>query len=333
MLLSIKNLHTNFHMHDGRVIRAVDGVDLEINKGEVVCLVGESGCGKSLTALSITKLLPSKTARIDRGEIIFNDRDLVKENESSLRMIRGAQISYIFQEPHSALNPVFTVGDQIAESLILHKGLSKNEAKSECIRLFNMCRIPQAQKRILAYPHELSGGMKQRVMIAMAISSGPQLIIADEPTTALDVTIQKSILDLLDTMRKEIGCALLFITHDLSIVERFGERLYVMYRGKIVESGRVEQVIKNPLHPYTKGLLACIPKPGESKKELFHIKGVVGEVRSDLTECRFYDRCYGRKDICREKEPVMREIEEGHFARCVLVQDQRPKTKDRRHVL
>lgn len=256
-MLEIKNLKTYFY-HDQQEVKAVDGLNLEVSSGEIVALVGESGCGKTVSALSITQILPPE-AKILSGEIRFFNQDLLKLSQSQLQKIRGRDISYVFQEPATSLNPVFTIGEQIAEVLIFHSDLNKNQALKKAGQLLVQVGIPSPQERLFAYPHQLSGGMKQRAMIAMAIAVQPKLLIADEPTTALDVTIQAQILDLLLKLREEIGLSILMITHDLSILAEFADRVYVMYAGKIVESGPVESVYQRPAHAYTQALLRCIP--------------------------------------------------------------------------
>lgn len=317
-LLEIKNLRMYF-VNDKKTTRAVDGIDLILKEGQIACLVGESGCGKTMTGLSIAKLLPSQKAKIVSGEILFHGEDLLQLDDAKLQAIRGAKISYIFQDPSSALNPVLTIADQIAESLIVHKKLSKKEAVVEVVKLLGLCGIENPGRRIHSYPNEFSGGMKQRVMIAMAIASGPELIIADEPTTALDVTIQKEILELLNKLKSSLKLSILFITHDLRLVKCFGDTMFVMYGGKIVESGSVKDVINGPLHPYTRGLLNCIPKHGVTKTPLCFIDGMVPEFTGDVKMCRFSDRCSEKENLCRVKEPDLLNFgsEEEHFVRCV----------------
>ncbi len=313
-LLQIKDLRTYFYQ-DNLVIKAVDGLELAIAPGEIVGLVGESGCGKTISALSITRVLPTE-AKITSGEIKFLDQDLLKLKIDGLQRIRGKEISYIFQEPATSLNPVLTIGEQIMESLILHLKLSEKEARKRAEELLVQVGITAPKARNLAYSHQLSGGMKQRAMIAMAIATQPKLLIADEPTTALDVTIQAQILDLLLKLREKIGLSILLITHDLSIVSEFADRVYVMYAGRIVESAPVEVLYKKPLHPYTQGLLRCIPEPESSKGSLSAIPGSVPAAWNLPSGCKFHPRCPLKEEVCKRREPQMGEIEPGHFVRC-----------------
>jgi peptide/nickel transport system ATP-binding protein len=313
-LLEINNLKTYFYQ-DGLAIRAVDGIDLEIQPKETVGLVGESGCGKTISALSITRILPQE-AKILSGEINFLNQNLLKLRTDELQKIRGAKISYVFQEPATSLNPVFTVGEQIAESLMLHLNLSKKQAKAKAEELLVQVGISAPKERLLAYPHQLSGGMKQRAMIAMAIATQPKLLIADEPTTALDVTIQAQILDLLLKLREEIGLSILLITHDLSIISKFADRVYVMYAGRIVESAPAELLYKRPLHPYTQGLLRCIPQPQSQKGTLATISGVVPPAWNLPSGCKFHPRCALKDEQCQSSEPQMEELEPAHFVKC-----------------
>ncbi len=317
-LLAVKDLHTYFHLRNG-VVKAVEGVSIEVKQGEVVGIVGESGCGKSMTALSIMRLI-QPPGRIEKGEIIFKGRDLLKMEDEELRKIRGSEISMIFQEPMTALNPVFTVGYQIEEVLKLHSELGKEERKSRVIEMMRKVGLPDPEKRYREYPHQLSGGMRQRVMIAMALIMNPSLVIADEPTTALDVTIQKQILELMKTLKREYDMSLIFITHDMGVVREISDRVYVMYAGKIVEEGSVEEIFENPLHPYTVGLLDSIPSVNieDRKKPLKSIEGSVPDPANKPSGCPFHPRCEKAMDICRNVEPPLVKISETHFVRCHL---------------
>ncbi len=313
-LLQIKDLRTYFYQ-DGLVIKAVDGVGLKISSGEIVALVGESGCGKTISALSVTQILPSE-AKILSGEIKFLGQDLLKLKHDQLRKIRGREISYVFQEPATSLNPVFTIGEQIIEALTLHLNLNKKEARKRAEELLVQVGISSPKQRLFAYPHQLSGGMKQRAMIAMAIATQPKLLIADEPTTALDVTIQAQILDLLLKLREKIDLSILLITHDLSIVSLFADQVYVMYAGRIVESAPVKLLYERPGHPYTRALLRCIPDPKGPKGKLAAIQGIVPPAWKLPSGCKFHPRCPIKEDACLKDEPQIKEIEPGHFVRC-----------------
>ncbi|HSE40785.1 MAG TPA: ABC transporter ATP-binding protein [Acidobacteriota bacterium] len=316
-LLDVRGLKTKFHSDEG-IVRAVDGLSFSIKSGEILGLVGESGCGKSVTALSIMRLL-SPSAKITNGEIIFQGRDLLKLSEREMQGIRGNQISMIFQEPMTSLNPVMTVGNQVAESLILHKKMSRKQAREEAIRLFQAVRIPDPAYRIKDYPHQLSGGMRQRVMIAMAIACRPALLIADEPTTALDVTIQAQILELLDQLRLEYGLSILLITHALGVVAEVADRVIVMYAGKIVEEAPVLEIFEEPCHPYTVGLLDSIPKietSGEKRDRLKTIEGSVPDLMRLPNGCAFYDRCTDRMEHCHDQYPETIWINSAHRVSC-----------------
>jgi oligopeptide/dipeptide ABC transporter ATP-binding protein len=302
----------------------VDGVDLHIDRGEVVGLVGESGCGKTMTALSILRLVPDPPMEIAAGRILFGGRDLLKLSSTQMRKVRGREISMIFQEPMTALNPVLTCGRQVMEVFQIHKGLGKHQARSRTVELFEMVGIPAPESRIDAYPHELSGGMRQRVMVAMALVCRPPLIIADEPTTALDVTIQAQVLELLTKLRADFGTSLLFITHDLGIVAHLADRILIMYAGQIMEEGPVGEIFTAPVHPYTLGLLNSVPRLdeiAEGQKRLRAIGGVAPEPGSLVSGCRFADRCefvFGR---CREELPGLFEYGENRRTRCFLVDE------------
>jgi peptide/nickel transport system ATP-binding protein/oligopeptide transport system ATP-binding protein len=314
-LLEIKNLQIDFGAKE-RPLRAVDGVSLSIGSGETVCLVGESGCGKSVTALSIARLVPSPPARYVGGEILLNGRDVLKMNQSELRQIRGWVVSYIFQEPGSSLNPVFRVGNQIKESLKLHR--PEKATNDEVVRLLKLVGIPAPESRMRDYPHQLSGGMQQRVMIAMALASEPKLLVADEPTTALDVTIQAQILELLLDLKKRLGMAMLLITHNLGIVSDIADRLAVMYAGQIVELAPAAELLRRPFHPYTRALMNSVPKLGHETERLQAIGGTVPNLGEWPKGCRFYPRCpnASRHPECADKMPELQEVEPQRWVRC-----------------
>ncbi len=301
-LLEVKGLKTAFYLSD-KVITAVDGVSFDVFKGETLCIVGESGCGKSVTSLSIMRLVASPPGKYVEGEIWFGGEDLLAKSAHDIGQIRGKDISMIFQEPMTALNPVHRIGEQIGEVFSTHEGLSKSEARKRAIESLKMVGVPDPERCANAYPHQFSGGMRQRVMIAMAISCNPKLLIADEPTTALDVTIQAQILDLISTLKKERGMTVLFITHDLGVVAEIAQRILVMYSGKIVEEGLPKDIYTNPLHPYTRGLLECIPRVDKRKPELAVIRGQVPNPADFPKGCRFHPRCPQCMDICRVRIP------------------------------
>ena len=317
IVLEIKNLKTHFHTEDG-VVKAVDGVDFFVKRGEVLGLVGESGCGKSVTCFSILRLVGSPGKILD-GEVIFEGRDLLKLAERDMVKVRGDRIAMIFQQPQSSLNPVFKVGDQIAESLTTHRGLSYKAAWERAVELMVLVGIPDAGRRAHAYPHELSGGMAQRVMIAMALACEPELLIADEPTTALDVTVQAQILRLLAELQKDLGLGILLITHDLGIVARVADRVSVMYAGKVVESAPTAELFRAPRHPYTRGLLSCVPVPGKVKRDepLGSIPGVVPRIPPGFIGCAFRDRCGFAEAACAADIP-RRNVGPAHEALCIL---------------
>lgn len=315
VLLQVKNLHTVFHTEDGTV-EAIGGVDFEINVGETLGIVGESGCGKSVTSLSIMRLLPKGIGEVPQGEVIYKGRDLLKISEHEMRKIRGKEIAMIFQEPMTALNPVYTAGDQVAEMVELHLGMKKKEALNYTVEMFKKVGIPMPEKRIYEYPHELSGGLRQRVMIAMALSCNPSLLIADEPTTALDVTIQAQVLDLMRKLLKEYNSSLIMITHDLGVIAEMAQRVAVMYAGKLVEYADVVTLFKNPSHPYTIGLMKSIPRPDIEVDRLESIEGVVPDLFHMPKGCRFNNRCPYATDKCRQEEPPLFEVEPKHWSRC-----------------
>ena len=319
-LLEIKNLHTSFYTRDG-VVKAVDGVNFNIRRGEVLGLVGESGCGKSVTSLSILRLV-GQPGKIDDGEILFDGRDLRGLSTSEMTKIRGDRIAMIFQQPKSSLNPVFKVGDQLAEVLQIHQGMNKKQGWARAVELLEQVGIPDPQRRVNSYPHELSGGMAQRVMIAMALASKPDLLIADEPTTALDVTIQAQILDLMRQLQKEYQTSIILITHDLGVVAEMANRIAVMYAGQIVEEAATDELFSNPKHPYTQGLIDSIPVLGEIKDELDVIPGNVPNLINLPPGCRFAPRCRARVahnlEICTQEMPELLPVGVQHTARCWL---------------
>jgi peptide/nickel transport system ATP-binding protein/oligopeptide transport system ATP-binding protein len=319
-IIEIKNLRVSFESDEDRV-DAVSGVSLSVPERSTVSIVGESGCGKTVTALSIMRLIPEPPGRIDEGEITFDGANLLKLSDRDMRAIRGNRISMIFQEPISSLNPVFSVGEQIGEALRTHLKVSRKEEKERVLELLRLVRIPEPNKRMNSYPHELSGGMCQRVMIAMALSCNPELLIADEPTTALDVTIQASILELIGELKNKIGMSVLLITHDLGIIAEVADRVYVMYAGKIVEEAPMKNLFKNPRHPYTVGLMNSIPSLHIRKERLRAIPGIVPSLKDLPIGCRFQDRCPMVIDRCRFSEPPLREIESGHLSACYRAEE------------
>jgi oligopeptide/dipeptide ABC transporter ATP-binding protein len=316
MLLQVKDLRTSFFTPEGE-IAAVDGVSFEVDEGKTLGVVGESGCGKSVTALSILRLVPSPPGRIVGGEILYRGRDLLKLDSESMRKIRGNEISMIFQEPMTSLNPVFTIGDQIGEAIRLHQGLNKRETRAKTIEMLRLVKIADPESRVDDYPHQLSGGMRQRVMIAMALSCNPSLLIADEPTTALDVTIQAQILELMEELQAKLGMALLLITHDLGVVAERADEVAIMYAGKIVERATANEIFRRPLHPYTVGLLNSLPGArGHKKKRLAAIPGVVPSPLELPSGCRFRDRCPRAAEVCAQVQPELVEKERSHWVAC-----------------
>ena len=313
-LLSVRNLKTSFFTHVGEV-KAVRGISFDVNQGEVLGIVGESGSGKSVTSLSIMGLL-QHPGRVVDGEIFFQDQDILSYGKRRMRRVRGKEIAMIFQDPMTSLNPVYTVGNQIMEMLQEHEDIGKGEAKRRAIEMLRMVGIPSPEKRIHNYPHEFSGGMRQRAMIAIALACSPKLLIADEPTTALDVTIQAQILKLMDKLVKEQGASLILITHDLAVVSQMADRIIVMYCGKIVESGSRDDVVHRPSHPYTEGLLNSIPRMGEEQKRLESIPGMVPSMLDLPQGCYFAPRCKYCQDICRTVTPENHEVSPGHCAAC-----------------
>jgi peptide/nickel transport system ATP-binding protein/oligopeptide transport system ATP-binding protein len=320
-LLEIRNLKTHFFTRDGTV-KAVDGVSMSVDDGKTLGLVGESGCGKSITAMSILRLI-ARPGRIVEGEILLSGRDLVKLSESGIRDVRGNAISMIFQEPMTSLNPVYTCGDQIAETVSLHLDLGRKESMARAVEMLRLVGIPDAKRRAGEYPHQLSGGMRQRVMIAMALSTNPELLIADEPTTALDVTIQAQILELMKEMRSRNQMAIILITHDLGVVAEMADDVVVMYAGKVVEKADVATVFDRPHHPYTKGLLASIPRLGDRRQRLEVIKGMVPNPLNLPAGCLFKRRCPYAMPIC-DTAPPLQEVSPGHLSRCWLTPEGEP---------
>ncbi|HVX79330.1 MAG TPA: ABC transporter ATP-binding protein [Bradyrhizobium sp.] len=319
-LLEINGLKTHFATDDG-IVQAVDGVDITINKGETLCVVGESGCGKTVTAMSILKLIAMPPGRIVAGQIIFEGRDLVPLTSDELDEVRAKEIGFIFQEPMTSLNPVLTVGEQIAESLRRHEGLPRKAALARSIEMLKLVQIPNAEARVHDYPHQFSGGMRQRVMIAIALACRPKLVIADEPTTALDVTIQAQILDLLQDMKDRFGMAVMLITHAMGVVAETAQRVVVMYAGKVVEEASVDRLFEQPGHPYTQGLIRSIPRidlESDHKARLEAIGGSVPILINPAPGCRFAPRCRHAMSRCIELEPVLREIAPGHRMACHL---------------
>lgn len=317
-LLEIRNLKTYFFTDKG-VVPAIDDVSIRVDKRKIVGIVGESGCGKSVTSLSVLQLV-APPGKIVEGEILFNEKNLLHASPAEIRSIRGSEISMIFQEPMTSLNPVYTVGKQVAEALLIHnQNITKEEAKKKVIEMFSLVGIPEPEKRYSVYPHQLSGGLRQRVMIAMALVCRTKLLIADEPTTALDVTIEAQILNLMKNLQKEIDTSIILITHNLGVVAEMCDDVYVMYAGKIMEQGDVFELFDNPLHPYTEGLLQSIPRGGEqedNRRRLYSIKGMVPNLLYLPKGCRFYPRCEYGMDICKDQEPQLIDKGNGHLVRC-----------------
>ncbi|MDM8165800.1 ABC transporter ATP-binding protein [Roseovarius sp.] len=315
-VLEVENLGVELPTRSGP-LQAVQGVDLTITPGETLCVVGESGCGKSMTSLAIMGLLP-KAAKVPQGRISFKGTNLLELGPREMSTLRGDRIAMIFQEPMTSLNPVFTIGDQLTETLRRHRKVTRKQAVARAVELLELVGISGAERRLRQYPYQLSGGLRQRVMIAMALMCDPELLIADEPTTALDVTIQAQILGLLAKIQKELGTAIMLITHDLGVVSRIADKVAVMYAGQIVETGSAERVFRDPLHPYTQGLLRCIPVPGKTRRgePLGTIRGMVPNLVGEMGTCHFLDRCPFAHDACRTRIPLF-EPEAGHAVRCV----------------
>ncbi|WP_417899833.1 ABC transporter ATP-binding protein [Bacillus haimaensis] len=317
-VIKVKGLQTSFFIDDGE-IPAVDSIDFYINEGEILGIVGESGCGKSVTSLSIMGLVPNPPGKITGGEILFNGENLVNASERRMRQIRGNDIAMIFQEPMTSLNPLFTISSQLTEAIRIHNKCSKKQAKDRAVEILKLVGLPRAEELINDYPHQLSGGMRQRVMIAMAMACDPKVLIADEPTTALDVTIQAQILKLMKKLNQDLNTAIMLITHDLGVVAEVCERVVVMYAGKIVEEGEVRTIFKDPKHPYTAGLIKSVPDMREKKERLYSIPGNVPKPGSVKTGCRFAERCEYAFERCWTETPELYETDvEGHRVRCFL---------------
>ena len=322
-LLEVKNLKTHFFTPDG-VVKAVDGISYEIEEGEVVGIVGESGCGKSVGAMSIMRLIPQPPGRIVDGEVLFEGEDLVNLDDKEMREIRGNKIAMVFQDPMTSLNPVLTIGRQLTETLELHQDMNKEQAAERAAELLTMVGIPDARQRLDDHPHQFSGGMRQRVMIAMALSCNPKLIIADEPTTALDVTIQAQILELMRDLSEELGTAQIIITHNLGVVARYADRVIVMYAGRIVETASAVEIYKNPLHPYTIGLLKSVPRLDASDDERVRLEAIEGQPPNlgDLPQgCNFAPRCRFATDECLVDDPELKSVESNHFSACIRAEE------------
>lgn len=316
VLAEFKNLKVYFYTKNG-VVKAVNDVSFKINKGQTVAVVGESGCGKSVTSMSLMKLIPTPPGKIEDGDILFDGKSIINFKEDEMRKVRGNDIAAIYQEPMTSLNPVFTIGEQISEGVRLHLGLSKEEGMKKAIEMIKLVGIPRAEEVVKAYPHELSGGMRQRVMIAMALSCNPKLLIADEPTTALDVTIQAQILELMRSLKKELGMAIMLITHDLGVVAEMADHVVVMYAGKVVEEGAVLDLFKKPLHPYTLGLLKAKPALTDDLSErLYTIPGSVPNPIHMPDYCYFYDRCEKKSEKCKRGIPPLVELKNGQKVAC-----------------
>jgi oligopeptide transport system ATP-binding protein len=324
-LLQVKDLRTYFYTEEG-VVKAVDGVTYDVAEGETLALVGESGCGKSISALSILRLIPIPPGRIVSGEVIFENEDLLKLSEEEIRHIRGNKISMVFQEPMTSLNPVLTIGKQLTEAIELHLKLDKQAATARAIQLLEMVGVAEAERRVNDYPHQFSGGMRQRVMIAMALSCNPKLLIADEPTTALDVTIQAQVLEVMARLSREFGTSVIIITHNLGVVARYADRVNVMYAGKIIETSTAANVYGDPRHPYTLGLLNSVPRLDQvTGEKLIPIEGLPPDLSQLPPGCSFYPRCVYRIDKCKEEYPPLQLVGDNHYAACwVDVKQGRP---------
>jgi peptide/nickel transport system ATP-binding protein len=327
-LLSVENLRVHFATRNG-VVRAVDGLSFDISAGETLAIVGESGCGKSVTSLSILRLLDEPPAKL-AGDIVFEGRSLIDLDEAEMRKIRGNQISMVFQEPMTSLNPLLTIGHQLSEPIVLHQGLRHAEARARAVEMLSLVGIASPERRMREYPHQLSGGMRQRVMIAIAIACNPKILVADEPTTALDVTIQAQILDLMRGLQARIGAAIILITHDLGVVAEMAQRVVVMYAGRKVEDASVEEIFENPRHPYTRGLLGAIPQLGSSADEstaqqrLTEIPGAVPSLIAPHTGCPFAGRCPVVREVCRRIAPALREVGARHVSACHFARELGP---------
>ncbi len=326
ILLSVDDLKVYFRGADGRASKAVDGVSYDIRREETVCLVGESGCGKTVSALSILGLIPQPPGEIVGGRILFDGRDLLPLTDEEMQRIRGNRVAMVFQEPLTSLNPVFKIGDQIAESIRIHRKIDADALRQRCIQLLEDVGIASAEERLNAYPHQLSGGQRQRVMIAMALSCNPELVIADEPTTALDVTVQAQILKLFKVLQQKHNMAVLYITHDLGVVSAVADRVYVMYAGIIVEQGQTAQIFREPQHPYTRGLLSSLPTRSKRGQRLYSIAGSVPDPAHKPVGCPFHPRCPRAVQTCHERFPKMCDYGKGHLARCPVLYANRNET-------
>ncbi len=316
ILLSVQDLKVHFHLNQ-RLARAVDGASYEVSKGETVCIVGESGCGKTVSALSILGLIPQPPGQIVGGQVLFKGRNLLGLSEDEMQKIRGNHIAMVFQEPMTSLNPVFTIGDQVQEAITVHEEVSETDVRQRCVHLLRDVGIPSPEERLADYPHQLSGGQRQRVMIAMALACNPEVVIADEPTTALDVTIQAQILNLFGALQRERDLSLLYITHDLGVVANIADRIYIMYAGIIVEQGSAPEIFHDPRHPYTTGLMNSVPSLAATKeKRLIPIEGMVPDLLDFEGGCGFESRCPSMSDNCKREEPPLTEIAPGHQAAC-----------------
>jgi len=325
-ILEVKDLHVSFHTYAGEV-KAVRGVNFHVNRGEAVAIVGESGCGKSVTAQSLMKLIPTPPGEFKKGQILFNGVDLIKKSNKEMESIRGKDIGMIFQDPMTSLNPTMTIGNQIMEGLIKHQGMSKAAARERAIELLTMVGIPQPERRVTQYPHEFSGGMRQRAMIAISLACSPKLLIADEPTTALDVTIQAQILDLMKDLQKKTGTSIILITHDLGVVAEMCDRVIVMYAGKVIETGTVDDIFYNPQHPYTKGLLRSVPRLDLNRDEpLTPIFGTPPDLLKPPVGCGFTARCDSAMRVCQQYDPELTEVSTTQRSACWL---QHPLAQER----
>ena len=316
-LLEVRDLRVHFRTHGGEV-QAVRGVSFDLHKGETLCIVGESGCGKSVTAQTIMRLIPMPPGRIVSGSIRFQGKDLTKLSEREMQRVRGRSMGMIFQDPMTSLNPTMTIGRQIAEPLIKHQGMRPDQARARAVELLHMVGIPNPEERVRQYPHQFSGGMRQRAMIAIALACNPALLIADEPTTALDVTIQAQILELMQDLKKRLGTAIILITHDLGVVARMADRIAVMYAGQIVEQGTAEEIFHHPKHPYTEALLRSIPRLDDRRDRLQAIPGTPPDLFAPPAGCPFAARCPYTMRVCHDYDPALEEIRPGHYAKCWL---------------
>ncbi|MCB2293774.1 ABC transporter ATP-binding protein [Clostridium algoriphilum] len=327
-LLEVKNLHVSYHTYAGEV-QSVRGISFEVNEGETLAIVGESGCGKTVTAKSLMRLIQTPPGEIKKGsEILYKGNDILKMNQQELRHFRGAEISMIFQDPMTSLNPTMTIGKQIAESLIIHRNMKKKEAMNEAIKMLKLVNIPNADRRVKQYPHEFSGGMRQRAMIAIALACIPKILVADEPTTALDVTIQAQIMDLIKDLQNKLGTAVVLITHDLGVVADVADRIQVMYAGKIIERGNTDEIFYNPKHPYTWALLQSVPRLETGHKDsLYSIKGTPPDLVKPPVGCPFASRCEYAMEICKQEMPEATIITKTHEALCWLQHPNAPKVE------